>query len=100
VDIRPPKPRITLARAWIPAVLVGTVALVTETYLLAGLVGLCLVVLGSCVALDVGEIATYETRKVGFGPFWSQQSRALTRLSGVVIAIIGLGWSLALLKLI
>jgi hypothetical protein len=64
---------------------------------LIGIAGLLMVGLGLVIALNVQGVADrLGARRVGVAMFWTQQSPAYWRFSGVFLAVVGAFWSIAL----
>ena len=77
---------------WVAIAMLALASMVTQTYLLIGCAGVLMIGLGFLIGLDVGS------RRMGFGPFWTQQSPAWWRFSGLFLVVIGAGWTLAFMS--
>ncbi len=84
---------------WVAIAMLALASMVTQTYLLIGCAGVLMIGLGFLIGLDVGGIAErLGSRRMGFGPFWTQQSPAWWRFSGLFLVVIGAGWTLAFMS--
>lgn len=82
---------------WVVIACLAFPAVTTGFAPLIAVAGLLMIGLGLFVATNYGGVATrLGNRRVGFGPFWQQQSPAYWRFSGVVLVIIGAGWTVAI----
>ena len=81
---------------WAAIAVLAIGSMVAQAYLLIGCAGVLMIGLGFFIGLDVKGIAgRLGTRRMGFGPFWTQHSPAWWRFSGFFLVVIGAGWTLA-----